>query len=213
LLDGTGCNVVLRVEKGQHVRISPVAEWPSTEPSPATRSKWARGLGLLRPSHAHTAFTATLVLMASTFLSRIIGLVRVKYIAWLFGRGMEADAFNGAFVLPDMISYFLVGGAASITFVTILTRYRETGREEDGQRSLSVILTTMYLVLGVAFCWRKSCTVVHPLWFDGFDAQKAALCVRLTRILLPAQLFSLPAEYLARFCWCASSSACRPWLR
>ena len=66
--------------------------------------------------------------MVSTFLSRIIGLVRVKYIVWLFGRGMDADAFTAAFVLPDMISYFLVGGAASITFVTILTRYRETGR-------------------------------------------------------------------------------------
>jgi putative peptidoglycan lipid II flippase len=145
---------------------------------------------LLRPSHAHTAFTATLVLMASTFLSRIIGLVRVKYIAWLFGRGMEADAFNGAFVLPDMISYFLVGGAASITFVTILTRYRETGREEDGQRSLSVILTTMYLVLGVALLLAEIFApwYIH-WWFDGFDAQKAALCVRLTRILLPAQLF------------------------
>jgi putative peptidoglycan lipid II flippase len=26
-------------------------------------------------------------------------------------------------------------------------------------------------------------------WFDGFDAEKAALCVHLTRILLPAQLF------------------------
>ena len=26
-------------------------------------------------------------------------------------------------------------------------------------------------------------------WFDGFNAEKAALCVRLTRILLPAQLF------------------------
>ena len=25
-------------------------------------------------------------------------------------------------------------------------------------------------------------------WFNGFDAQKAALCVHLTRILLPAQL-------------------------
>jgi putative peptidoglycan lipid II flippase len=145
---------------------------------------------LLRPSHAHTAFTATLVLMASTFLSRIIGLVRVKYIAWLFGRGMDADAFNAAFVLPDMISYFLVGGAASITFVTILTRYRERGREDEGQRSLSVILTTMYLVLGGAIVLAE---IFAPWyirwWFDGFDAQKAALCVHLTRILLPAQLF------------------------
>jgi len=130
------------------------------------------------------------VLMASTFLSRIIGLVRIKYIAWLFGRGMEADAFNAAFVLPDMISYFLVGGAASITFVSILTRYRETGREAEGERSLSVILTTMYLVLGVAIVLAE---IFAPLyihwWFDGFDAEKAALCVKLTRIVLPAQLF------------------------
>ena len=31
--------------------------------------------------------------------------------------------------------------------------------------------------------------LVHHWWFDGFDAEKAALCVQLTRILLPAQLF------------------------
>lgn len=145
---------------------------------------------MLSPSHAHTAFTATIVLMASTFLSRIIGLVRVKYIVWLFGRGLEADALNGAFVLPDMISYFLVGGAASITFVTILTRYRDTGREAEGERSLSVILTTMYLVLGAAILIAE---LVAPWyihwWFPGFNPQKAALCVRLTRILLPAQMF------------------------
>jgi putative peptidoglycan lipid II flippase len=153
-------------------------------------SRWARGLGMLRPSHAHTAFTATVLLMASTFLSRIIGVVRVKYIVWLFGKGLgRPDALNGAFVLPDMISYFLVGGAASITFVTILTRYREAGREAEGQRSLSVILTTMYLVLGAAIVLAE---LIAPWyihwWFPGFDAQKAALCVHLTRILLPAQL-------------------------
>jgi putative peptidoglycan lipid II flippase len=128
--------------------------------------------------------------MASAFFSHIIGLVRMKYIAWLFGAGMEADAFNAAFVLPDMISYFLVGGAASITFVTILTRYRETGREEEGQRSLSVILTTMFLVLGAAIVLGE---IFAPLyihwWFPWFDPVKAALCTRLTRIVLPAQLF------------------------
>lgn len=161
-----------------------------TEPTPARPALLTRLTRVLRPSHAHSAFSATLVLMVSVFLSRIIGLVRVKYIMWLFGSGMQADALNAAFVLPDMISYFLVGGAASITFVTILTRYRETGREKEGERSLSVILTTMYLVLGSAILIAE---IVAPWyvgwWFNGFDAEKAALCVRLTRILLPAQLF------------------------
>ena len=149
----------------------------------------ARAMRMLRPSHAHSAFSATVVLMASTFLSSIFGLVRNMYIAWLFGRGMEADAFLAAFQLPDMISYFLVGGAASITFVTILTRYRDSGREEEGERSLSVILTTMFLVLGGAIVLAEIFApwYVH-WWFNGFDAKKAALCVNLTRILLPAQL-------------------------
>jgi putative peptidoglycan lipid II flippase len=162
---------------------------PSSIQSERPRSWWSRGLGALHPAHAHSVFSATVVLMVSTFLSRIIGLVRVKYIVWLFGSGTDADAFNAAFVLPDMISYFLVGGAASITFVTILTRYRETGREEEGERSLSVILTTMYLVLGAAIVLGE---IVAPWyvhwWFNGFNAHKAAECVSLTRILLPAQL-------------------------
>jgi putative peptidoglycan lipid II flippase len=134
-------------------------------------------------------FSATVVLMASTFLSRIIGLVRMKYIVWLFGSGMQADALNAAFILPDKISYFLVGGAASISFVTILTRYRETGREAEGAKALSVILSTMYVVLGSAILIAE---IIAPWyvrwWFHGFDPEKAALCTMLTRILLPGQL-------------------------
>jgi putative peptidoglycan lipid II flippase len=167
-----------------------VTETHSAQPDRQPKSRWARGLRMLRPSHAHSAFSATVVLMVSVFLSRIMGLVRVKYIMWLFGSGMQADALNAAFYLPDMISYFLVGGAASITFVTILTRYRETGREAEGERSLSVILSTMYLVLGGAIALAEIFApwYIH-WWFNGFDPQKAALSVMLTRVLLPAQLF------------------------
>lgn len=101
-----------------------------TQPRAGAPSLVTRAMRVLRPTHAHTAFSATVILMASTFLSSVFGLVRNMYIAWVFGRGMEADAFLAAFQLPDMISYFLVGGAASITFVTILTRYRDSGRKK-----------------------------------------------------------------------------------
>lgn len=128
--------------------------------------------------------------MVFTAMSSLFGMLRNMYIAWVFGRSMQADAFLAAFQLPDMIAYFLVGGAASIPFVTILTRYQSEGREVEGQRSLSVILNTMFLVLGAAILVAE---FLAPLfvhwWFNGFDAPKAALCIHLTRILLPAQLF------------------------
>jgi putative peptidoglycan lipid II flippase len=159
--------------------------------------RWQRALFLLRPSHRHTAFTATLVLMASAMLSRVMGLVRVKYIAWLFGRNADADAFNAAFQLPDMISYFLVGGAASITFVTMLSRYHEQGRDDEGERAMSVILTTMTLVLGLAILLAEIAAPWYVRWwFSGFPAAKAALCIHLTRILLPAQLCFLAGGVL-----------------
>ena len=80
---------------------------------------------MLRPSHAHSAYTASIVLAVSSFLSSIIGLGRGKFIAWRFGAGPETDAYVAAFRLPDLMNNFLVGGAVAITFVAILDRYRE----------------------------------------------------------------------------------------
>ena len=164
----------------------------SSLPSKPSAGRWQRALRVLRPSHRHSAFTATLLLMASVTASRLIGLVRVKYIAWLLGRSAAADAFTAAFQLPDMVSYFLVGGAASITFITILSRYREQGREAEGERAMSVILTTMALVMGAAIVAAEFAAPAYVhLLLRGFqsDPAKAALCVHLTRILLPAQIF------------------------
>jgi putative peptidoglycan lipid II flippase len=155
-------------------------------PQPA----WRRAVALLRPSHRHSVFSATVILMVSTLVSRVIGLVRVKYIAYLFGAGPQTDAYMTAFTLPDMIAYFLVGGTASIVFVTILSRYRETGREEEGEHALSVILTAMTCVLGAAIVLGS---IFAPLFIHlvvpKFSAQEAALTVHLTRIMLPQPLF------------------------
>ena len=161
-------------------------------PSSAGPSAWRRALAVLRPSHSHSAFTATLLLTTAALLSKVISLIRVKYIVHLLGRSAEADAYNAMFQLPDTISYFLIGGATSITFVTMLTRYRESGREREGEQALSVIFSTMMLVLGVAVI---AAEIFAPLYvhafFPGFaaDPEKFNLCVRLTRIILPGQLF------------------------
>lgn len=119
-----------------------------------------------------------------------MGLGRDKFIAWLFGAGPQTDAYVAAFQLPEMLNYFLVGGTASITFVTILSRYRERGESSEGQRAMSAILTAMLIVLGAA---TVAAFFVAPWYvrtfFPGFSLDQIALCVRMTRILLPAQIF------------------------
>jgi putative peptidoglycan lipid II flippase len=150
-----------------------------------------RGLrAFLHPSASHSAFSATLLLMLSTLLSGLLGLVRQKYINLIFGAGPQTDAYNAAFQLPDMLSYFLVGGVASISLVTILNRYRAEGDEAGGDRALSIVLNAMVVVLVAGILVAE---VFAPYYvriaFHGFDAEHAALCTALTRLLLPAQLF------------------------
>ncbi len=145
---------------------------------------------MLRPGHRHSVFSATVLLMVSTFLSGVIGLVRSKYIAYLFGASVATDAYNAAFQLPDMIAYFLVGGTASITFIAILSRYRESGDEAEGERALSVILTVMVCVLVVAVVLGAMFAPLYVrIFMPKFTPEEAALCTRMTRIMLPQPLF------------------------
>lgn len=128
--------------------------------------------------------------MGSTMLSGLIGLVRGKYIAHTFGAGLQTDAYNAAFRLPDLMNNFLVGGAVSITFVTLLNRYRERGEEREGERLLSIVLNLMTMVLIVASIALMFAAAPYIHWTNaGFSAQQVALSAHMTRILLPAQIF------------------------
>lgn len=159
------------------------------DPNPAIAPPRRSPLAFLRPSHSHTATSATLLLTLSALLSRVIGLIRDQYIAYEFGAGHNTDAYNVAFYLPEWINYLLVGGAASITFVTILDRYRASNDEAEGERALSIILNTMVIVLGTAILLAEIFTPLFTrIYFDPASPQ-GILCTRITRILLPAQLF------------------------
>jgi putative peptidoglycan lipid II flippase len=163
---------------------------PTAPPDAPAGSRLAQLLSILRPSHSHTAYTATVLLMSTTFLSRIIGLARVKYIAWLFGAGPQTDAYLAAFRLPDLMNYFLVGGAASITFVTILNRYRERGEEAEGERVLSIVLNVVGLVIIIAIPIVMLIAAPYIRHTNpGFTPEQVALSAKMTRILLPGQLF------------------------
>jgi putative peptidoglycan lipid II flippase len=163
----------------------PPPELSEPQSNPAAQPSFAERL-----SGKHTAYSATLLLMASSVLSGLLGLVRTKYIAHVFGAGSPTDAYNAAFNLPDMINYFLVGGVASITLVSMLNRHREAGDEESADRALSVVLVAMTVVLGIGILLAEIFAPAYThLFFGKLDPATSALCTHLTRILLPAQLF------------------------
>src|SRR3984893_17520640 len=149
-----------------------------------------RLLRFFRPSHQHTALSATVLLMGAVMLSRVIGYLREAYIAFAFGAGPQTDAYVAAFTLPDWLNYIVAGGAASITFISIYTRFLAEKRDADAQKAFSIIITVSAAVMIVGTIIAEMFTPQFVRWmFDGFSPEQVGLCVYLTRILLPAQIF------------------------
>jgi putative peptidoglycan lipid II flippase len=154
------------------------------------RSLLGRMLRNLRPSHQHSIFSATLLLMSAVMLSRIIGYLREMYIAWAFGAGPQTDAYVGAFNLPDFLNYILAGGTASITFISIYTRQTSRGNENEAQKVFNATITIMTAVVVLGTIILELFTPqLERLIFPHFSLDQLDLCVHLTRILLPGQIF------------------------
>ncbi|HMB69538.1 MAG TPA: murein biosynthesis integral membrane protein MurJ [bacterium] len=130
---------------------------------------------------------------AATMISRVFGLARDTAFAVLFGTGFVADAFNLAFLVPNVFRRLVGEGNINPSFIPVFTEIRERrGPEEAGRflkRVAGVLLAgvTALVILGMLFAG----PVVHLYARDwksnpgDFD-----LAVGLLRLLFPYLLFA-----------------------
>ena len=133
---------------------------------------------------------AALIVSAGILLSRVLGMVRNIALAGLLGNTASGDAFQAAFVIPDVLFYLMAGGYLTVTFIPILTRHLVEGDQEEGHRAFAAVFRPvaigMVVLTGIAMVFAGSLTnLVYP----RFDPQQAGEVTTLTRIVLPAQIF------------------------
>ncbi len=136
---------------------------------------------------------AMLILSALYFLARFTGLFQGAVISALLP-GVATDAYFAAFDLPDTLNYLVAGGAISLTFIPIFTRFWDKGKEAEAWRFFSTLMCLMGAVLVIASVLMMVFTpqlmalskpgFLAPDKKDTFD-----LAVQMTRIILPAQFF------------------------
>jgi putative peptidoglycan lipid II flippase len=129
------------------------------------------------------------LLAASVLLSRVLGYLREVVIAYRLGAAPEADAYRAAFQIPDLLNQLLAAGAFSIAFLPLYTRARARGGEAAAEELLGVVLGTMTALAGglTLILWLAAEPLV-AVQFPRFGPEQQALVVRLTRIVLPAQV-------------------------
>lgn len=143
------------------------------------------------PTVGRSVGVAAAMLAVSALLSRILGLAREMVIANFYATESVVDAYRASFTLPDLLAYFIAGGALSITFVPMFTAYMARDDEEGGWRLFSTVVSTMGLVLvGFTLLGEVFAPVLVPLLAPGFRLQPdtLALAITMTRIVIPAQL-------------------------
>ncbi|MFO7558404.1 MAG: murein biosynthesis integral membrane protein MurJ [Desulfobacterales bacterium] len=134
---------------------------------------------------------ASLIMMLSVFLSRVIGLLREMVIAYIGGAGGEVDAYQVAFVIPEILNHIVASGFLSVTFIPIFSRYLSQDREADGWRIFSIIYTVFgsLLLLLIIIAVFLAPSLVKLLAPGLVDPVKFQMAVRMTRIIIPAQFF------------------------
>ncbi|MGM0443101.1 MAG: murein biosynthesis integral membrane protein MurJ [Fibrobacterota bacterium] len=135
-------------------------------------------------------FTAILILFVSNFLSRIIGFVRTQVQAGFIGTGSAADAYAISFLLPDTLNYILAGGVLSVTFIPIFQELKQNNPAQC-DRFFSNLLTTGTLLFALSIIAGTFFTpdLINFLSGKNITGEERLLSIRLTRIILPAQLF------------------------
>ncbi|MFP4163755.1 MAG: murein biosynthesis integral membrane protein MurJ [Chitinispirillaceae bacterium] len=154
-------------------------------------------LGSTDKSAAHsrsvnrTISIATIIMMGSVFLSRITGMLREITLANVGGTSNEMDAYVASFLIPELLNHFLAGGFLSVTFIPIFQKYLVRNDQKGAWNTFSNMITLgtvaflVFLPLSIIF----APDLLSLTGFQSQNSQTLALAVRLTRIILPAQLF------------------------
>jgi len=132
--------------------------------------------------------TAAAVIAASVLLSRFLGLGRDALIAGLIGVNVESDLYFEAFLIPDLLNYFLAGAYLTITLVPILSRHLEASDNEAASRAFSSVFRFMAIAIVAltALMWALADPLVELLFPSVEEVDRL---VAMTRLVLPAQVF------------------------
>ncbi len=134
---------------------------------------------------------ASFIMMASVFASRVIGVFREIAIAGFGGINSGVDAYQIAFILPELLNHVVASGFLSITFIPIFAHYLSINKEEKGYKVFSIIINTFGFLLA---CF----IIVTLIWAPEFvslfapgikNSETFTLAVKMTRIIIPAQFF------------------------
>lgn len=145
---------------------------------------------LLNSEPSQSVISAAFVITVAGLASRILGLLRDRFLASTFGAGDILDVYYAAFKIPDLIYNFLILGALSAAFIPVFTglisqkKEKEAWNIANGVMNLSIALV---VILALIFCLFSP--YLMKFITPGFPVEKMAEVVFFTRIMFLSPIF------------------------
>jgi putative peptidoglycan lipid II flippase len=137
---------------------------------------------------------ASVIVMVTFLVSRLLGLLRDVVIGAQFGTSGSYDAYVAAFRIPDIIYTLIAGGILVSAFVPTFTDYLAREDRPGAWRMASAVinLVTLTLIGAAILAALFAEPIVRYLLAPGFSPEMQALTVNLMRVLLiPPIIFAI----------------------
>ncbi|HEV2235098.1 MAG TPA: murein biosynthesis integral membrane protein MurJ [Ktedonobacterales bacterium] len=132
-----------------------VTGMPEAAAIPTERAGDSQPSARMRALEPGNLARATAIVSGAILISRVLGLFRTSFFAYVFGASRAADAFTYAFTLPDVIFNIVAGGALASAFIPVFTDYLVNRRDRKTAwhvASAAFNISTLVLIIFAALC-------------------------------------------------------------
>ena len=138
------------------------------------------------PSKKESTGRHAFLVGAGILLSRLVGLVRQRFINGAFGQSDTADSIAAALRIPNLLQNLLGEGVLSASFIPVYARLLAEGDEDEANRVAGAIFGALALVASLVVL---TGVLAAPYLTDavafGFTGYRRDMTTWLVRILFP----------------------------
>ncbi|MCC7357423.1 murein biosynthesis integral membrane protein MurJ [Candidatus Uhrbacteria bacterium] len=127
---------------------------------------------------------AAVVIGLASLASRVVGVLRDRFLAGTFGAGHELDAYYAAFRVPDLLYNLIILGALSAGFIPVFSEYLKKKGEKEAWELAGQVVSVVALSMGVlCLIMAVAAPVIVPPTVPGFSPEQTRLTIELSRIM------------------------------
>ena len=131
----------------------------------------------------------SVVLAIMSFASYLLGLARDHFFANTFGATRVLDAYNAAFLFPDLIFNILIAGGIAAAFIPILSELLHSDKVKAKEYVNSIITAATCTMLAVAVVIIIFARPISAIVAPGFNSEDRLLVAKIIHVLALSPIF------------------------